>query len=279
MGIMDKNRILWKFFCIKREKELFDKISLYVKTNMSSIQLSNEYVLWIDSMGTSERMSVSIQQSANFLLKLHQAIQKASEGKNELRVYPIMDAAYVTSKTKKEIVDFINSLFTILALEFVQQEDPEHQFLVRGGLSYGPIYHAQDLIPWMTKDTNGDVNTDYWGKILMGSPIIQAHSSEEKAPPMGIFVHETARAFSPGNEPPLSCVWDVWQVSQLLKESDLNIEGHELWFELNKSLILYFDWCKQHSLRIGYSEDAIERHKKLWEAYYKRYQDEYADKK
>ena len=273
---------MWgKIFYVMQTKEIFKKFSLYVKTNVDDIPLANEYVLWIDNMGTSARMSVSIQQSANFLLKLHQAIQKASEGKNGLRVYPIMDAAYVTSKTQDEMLSFINSLFTILTLEFIRQEDPEHQFLVRGSLSYGPVYHAQDLIPWMTRDESGDESGDesYWEKVLLGIPIIQAYDSEGKAPPMGVFVHETARAFSPENEKLLPYVWDVWQVPQLLKGNNLGIDGNELWFELNKSLILYFDWCKQHSLRIGYSEDAIERHKKLWEAYYKRYQDIYANKK
>jgi len=246
--------------------KVLGKFPLYVRTDKGDVLASNEYVLWIDSMGTKARMSVSIQQSANFLLKLHQAIQKASESKVGLKIYPVMDAAYVTSKTQPEILSFINSLFTILALEFIQQEDPEHQFLVRGSLSYGPVYHAQDLIPWITRDKGADKSMDesYWRKILLGIPVIQAYSSEEKAPPMGVFVHETARAFFPTGESPLSYVWDIWQGHQGV------IEDTTLGGKLNESINSYFDWCKQHSLRIDYPEDAIERHKKLWGMYYKR---------
>lgn len=246
--------------------KVLEKSPLYVRTDKGNVLVSNEYVLWIDSMGTKARMSVSIQQSANFLLKLHQAIQKASENKAGLKIYPVMDAAYVTSKTQSEILSFINLLFTILALEFIQQEDPEHQFLVRGSLSYGPIYHAQDLIPWMTQDKSGDKSGDksYWEKVLLGIPVIQAYSSEEKAPPLGVFIHETARAFSPTGESHLPYVWDIWQECQGV------IGDIALGEKLNESVNSYFDWCKQHSLRIDYPEDAIERHKKLWGMYYKR---------
>jgi hypothetical protein len=40
--------------------------------------------------------------------------------------------------------------------------------------------------------------------LLIGMPMIHAYQTERQAPPFGIFVHESARSFAPGNEVPLS---------------------------------------------------------------------------
>ena len=62
-----------------------------------------EYVVWVDVMGTQARMSRSLEQSANFVFKLHVAAISAIEAVpgDGLNVYPVMDGFYASSVTQR----------------------------------------------------------------------------------------------------------------------------------------------------------------------------------
>ena len=72
-------------------------------------EMENEYVLWVDIMGTKNNMSSSVRTSSIFICKLHVAIMEA---KTEcIHVYPMMDGAYVTAKSEKGMSKFIKKMF------------------------------------------------------------------------------------------------------------------------------------------------------------------------
>jgi hypothetical protein len=88
--------------------------------------------------------------------------------------------------------------------------------------------------------------------------MIQALLSEPKAPPFGIFVHESARAFAPAHDRPFTRVWWSWFD---------DARWVPLATELKGELETYFDWCKARAAAIEYEQDRIEHHRIMAQQY------------
>lgn len=213
----------------------------------------NSYVAWIDVMGIRAIMSRSIQITANFVFKLHSAALEVLPATNSLTLYPVMDGIFVVSKRQEEILVFLGDLMKKIAYTFVEQEI-QHRFLVKAALAYGPVTHGREITPEANQKLGG--NEEYKNSLLIGMPMIQAYQSESKAPPFGIFIHESARAFSPSDETPIPHVWWRW-----LNRSD------SLRDELRNELESYFKWCEDHPLQIEYAVDRIKIHKEMVKQY------------
>lgn len=210
---------------------------------------SNHYVAWLDVMGVESIMSRSLPVSANFIFKFHSiALDVQPSG---LDIYPVMDGIYAIAAGQDPVKRFLRALFERLADVFVGEKEDKHKFLVRGGLAYGPIVRGADV----TKDAAPSVasNPSYAGTLLLGMPIIQAHQGEGKAPPFGVFVSESARAFAPSLTSPFNEVWWRW----------FEPTNHGLAVALRGSLEAYYAWCDQHSLPILYDSPRIEAHRTM----------------
>lgn len=215
---------------------------------------SNEYVAWIDVMGTQSTMSRSISASANFISKLHIACLQAP--RKTLVIYPVMDGIYAAGQDQQEILEFLRSIFTQVSEEFCQTNKAQHRFMVRGGLSYGPTFHGKSF--GQNTSTVLTNNQSHRDALLLGMAVIQAYLSESSAPPFGLFVHESARAFSPQGQPPIPHSYWKW----------VNSSNREIWIETKEKLHEYLKWCSENSLPLGYPSDAIKKHTEMVSQYF-----------
>lgn len=208
---------------------------------------SQEYVAWFDVMGTQAFMTRSINATANFVFKLHIAALESMQPR--LSLYPVMDGVYVTSIGQADILGFLRNVFNLVAEEFIGTADIQHRFVIRGGLAFGPIYHGANVANSASPVLAAHV--DYRAKILLGIPMVQAHVSESLAPPFGLFVHESARAFaSPGTQPMHSAWWH-WKAP--------GTAG--VWAALEPAMHSYLDWYKLRTHSSDYSAQRIDHHR------------------
>ncbi len=212
----------------------------------------SEYICWIDVMGTQSIMSRSIKVTANYVFKLHATAVSCTQ--ENVKLYPIMDGLYVSSPSKSAIQAFIKYVFKSLADNF-KNESVEHRFLIKGSMAYGPVIHGEN-VPEAACPVLGQ-NQNYKGSLLLGLPMVNAFKSESLAPPFGIYIHESARTFSPPRTDPFHHVWMRW-----FNERDRN--GYLT------AIIEYFDWCKIRPNYIQYKSDRIDAHKKEAEEYFQQ---------
>lgn len=215
----------------------------------------NNYVCWVDVMGTGNQMVRSLPIAANFIFKLQSAVLEAREETDEkgfIRLYPTIDGIYITSPNRWALQAVLNQAMCRCALTFLKEERPHHQFLVRGAIAFGPVYHGSDLDPDATFVMAS--NPQVRNAILMGMPMAQAHMAEGEAAPFGISIHESARAFSPRNEQPFGFIWLNW-----FRFSNPPIDPDALLAKMES----YFNWQKQHTTVTGYRPERVEYHLKL----------------
>ena len=219
------------------------------------------YVCWFDVMGTEKQMLRSVQVSANFIYKLHCAVQKAWENETDranISLYPVMDGVYITSPRREPLERVLKNALEHLAITFVCEKRIEHCFLVRGAIAYGTVFHGKEV----QKEASYVLgrNTDVKNFILLGLPMIQAYRSESNAAPFGIAIDESARGFAPEGNSPFRFVWWRWLGSR----SDVS---HEV---LMGKLCEYFKWQRKFTNTTGYPIDRIDHHEKLAEEYFSR---------
>lgn len=213
-----------------------------------------EYVAWVDVMGIQESMSRSLNVSANFMCKLHIAVLQVPNLRS-IKVYPVMDGFYATSETKQSIEQFLRSLFGSIAEEFTLETEQRHKFIVKGALAFGPVIHGANI----PSETSREIatNSQYARTLLLGMPMVQANGSEKFAPPFGIYVHESARSFSPSGERPFRTTWWTWEN-----------EEEPIWRNLRDALTDYYDWCAERAGAIGYDPERLCVHRRMMEHYF-----------
>lgn len=215
---------------------------------------ANEYIAWVDVMGTQASMSRSLRATANFIFKLHAAALQAPHA--SMTLYPVMDGIYAAAATQAEMQVFLRSLFQEVAEEFNNQPNSMYRFVARGALAFGPVVHGRDL-PSAASNTLG-ANGAYRDQILLGIPMVQAHLSEASAPPFGIAIHESARAFAPSGSEPFHAVWWKWATAT----------SQSIWDALSGNLDSYLDWCEARSAPLGYPADRIDAHRRMARQYF-----------
>ena len=215
----------------------------------------NNYVCWLDVMGTANQMLRSLPIGANFIYKLHSAVLESHEETgvpDGVRLYPVMDGVYITTQRKEPLQAILNQALCRLAITFLNEPKRFHRFLVRGAIAFGPVYHGIDLNPETT-----DVMPRHKrvrDSILMGLPMAQAYTAEHDAPPFGIAVDASARAFAPHPDKPFRFIWHDW-----FRHSQPPIDSTEMLNQLKD----YFDWQDTHCNVTGYHKDRIAHHRSL----------------
>jgi hypothetical protein len=212
------------------------------------------YVAWIDVMGIQSAMSRSLSIASNFIFKLHVAALDAPH--NQLRLYPVMDGIYVVSPGRQPLLDFCGQVFSAIADTFVSTLEVFHRFIIRGAVAYGPVVHGDDVPQAASAILHAD--PDYRDALLLGMPMVQSHLAESAAPPFGIFIHESARAFAPPGDQPFRQVWWEWFRQQ----------HQALATELRQELSAYFDWHAARSGSVLYDRERISAHRVLAEQYF-----------
>ncbi|MDE5944366.1 MAG: hypothetical protein K2G93_02130 [Rikenella sp.] len=170
------------------------KSNIYVNSQWFPAR-QNEYVCWLDIMGIATILVNSIDQAANFILKFQSQVERVRKqiSLDAVRVYPTMDGVYITAEDQTQLRAILKPIYSGLCKEFVNEPDVLHQSIVRGAIAFGPVIHGEDIddtaCPALSQETKQ--------KILLGMPVSHAYMSERLAPPFGIYIHESARAFGP----------------------------------------------------------------------------------
>jgi hypothetical protein len=206
---------------------------------------TREYVGWFDVVGTQSHLTQSHKRAVNFFAKIHMVALHVAH--DPLRVYPVMDGVYVTSPTRGPMLNFIHAFYRLLAIIFCAEANNQHRFIVRGALAFGPVTHGS-VIPTECASFGND---DYKRCLLIGIAMIQAYQSENQAPPLGLFLHESVRAFSPPGDSVLSGRWWRWWRD----------EDEPLVVELREAIPQFFTWAQLHPREFDYPVNRVNEHR------------------
>jgi hypothetical protein len=239
---------------IMKQKNLDYVRPFYIGDNAGAQRY--RYVLWLDVMGAGPKIARSVRTAIIPVMKLHVAALNAvkmNKGK-PLELFPMIDGLYVASEDSGPMIFFMSNVLRAMAAEFLVLENRERS-LVRGAVSYGPVIFGRE-----SKDGSPILKeTDYCNSILLGMPLVQAYTAERLAPPLGIYVHESARAFAPVDRQPFTTVFWRWWLSDAV--------ANQIAQKLLKEIDSYFNWCCAHTAELDYPSDRAEAHHKLAREY------------
>jgi len=212
----------------------------------------NQYVAWIDLMGAGHMMSVSIAKTANFLTRLHLASARAvKSAPGAVRTCPINDGIFFISPSKAAIMSIVREVVYTLASYFISTLRPHDKCLLRGALAFGPVYGGDDLQKGLARSKSASFGPAL-AKVQFGPAIIQAFRQEVEAPPYGIAIHESARAFAPtGALPFRETHWLWWASLDELPWPNGVVSLRDLARCLGHDLQAYFEWMKDKALFQG----------------------------
>jgi hypothetical protein len=216
----------------------------------------SRYVLWVDIMGSQGKMMRNVRTASIPLMKLHVAAlnaQKKTVGGVDL--FPVIDGIYVVSERLASIGFFISDVFRSMAAEFLVLKEWERS-VIRGAIAYGPVIMGAEC----KEGASILKESDYAKSILLGMPLVQAYTAEKGAPPFGVHVHESVRAFGQiGTHRVTVSLWRWWSKN----EDSMRVAE-----PLLPSLRSYFEWCRKNPVTSGYPPDRIEAHRVLAEEYF-----------
>jgi hypothetical protein len=230
-----------------------ESIKFYPRRRSSATE---QYVCWIDVMGSRGAMLYSIDIASNFLMKLHIAALRISKIFN-VELYPAIDGVYACSPSQPSILCFLNQVYSMLATTFVRESVELFKFKVRSGLAYGQVVMGKQIL----NCTDDDVLKKYsrhTRSILLGSPLAHAYEAEMKAPPFGILLDESAKI---GQLELCEKYLKWWELYPRQDDPDL---ACELYFSLKN----HYEWCDKNSIKIRYPQADIKKHSALVDEYF-----------
>lgn len=106
------------------------KIKKSLEFNSEQIGKAEDfYVVWLDIMGAGHTMSTSINKTANFIVRLHLAVEVAVDTYGfSVRRLPINDGLFLISDNKAEIVTVVRHALAMLVANFVETPRPHDRF-------------------------------------------------------------------------------------------------------------------------------------------------------
>ena len=223
-----------------------------IRIDSSKLSPQQEYVCWIDIMGTKNTMSESFEKAVNFILRLHECVINAVKSQPNVNSYPLMDGVFITCPNKETICKIIDEVFTEIADHFISVNKNIYRFIIKGSLSYGFIAHGNSISNTVCSGIIAD-NDEYKKSIMFGMPMIQAFTAEHTAPPFGIYIHESAR--QPKRIQGRYYHWKIKQDKTFTKDL------------LKQKIISYFNWCTHYSPSLEMDTTKISMYKKLSEEF------------
>lgn len=188
------------------------------------------------------------------IFKLHATILEVlrKTGYEDISIYPIMDGAYITSKSKQNILNLLTNIYEILANDFIEEKELKHLYLCRAAISFGPVIHGRNIPYKASLEFSNRVG--YKEQILIGKPMICAYTNESEAAPFGICIEEHAYKAAD----PIDKDWRWY------KNEDIEVSP-ELITKLSQKIEDYFAWCSENKL---YELKKIEKHRDASREYF-----------
>ncbi len=221
-----------------------------IKVDAGKFECTDEYVCWIDIMGTKNSMTESFQKAANFILKFHACITEVLMQNEDVKCYPLMDGVFLTASKQDSMRQTIDKIFSEMANLFIDETKNNHHFVIRGALAYGGIIHGETINESVCDALAN--KEDYKKSLLIGMAMIQAFNAEKEAPPFGVYIHESARKYKG-----LQGRFYAWKIL-LQKNREI----------LHKKVKAYFDWCNDYSEYLKMDSQKIVLYKKLVDEYF-----------
>ena len=218
------------------------------------------YVFWLDLMGTRNLMKISESKAARSVMKIPRGCSLSEEQYKEVEINPVMDGVYGFVASREVIEAFLRHMLTSLAAVFVHERVTSSRFMVRAGLSFGPI------VPGVTLAKGAAIlqkNLRYLRGTAIGMAISHAYEAESAFPPFGVYIHESARAFAPrdgSSEPYRSNLWRWFG------------EDEPLSWAIRRTLVDYFDWASRNPVASKYESTVLAKHRALADEYFRLYQ-------
>jgi len=209
------------------------------------------YVFWLDLMGARNLMRLSLPRAARSVMKIHAAALFAKQQHRELEINPVMDGVYGFVRDRDLLEACLAEILGGLANVFVQERVPSSRFMVRAGVAYGP------LIPGNSLAMGAEIlqeNSRYLGGTAIGMGISHAYEAEGLAPPFGVYVHESARAFAPRTKGSYPYRVNMWRWFD---------DDDALTWATRRTLLAHLDWLEKNPVAAQYDLDALRRHKSL----------------
>lgn len=231
------------------------------------------YLAWIDLMGAGHLMATSLDKAANAIVRIHLAVFLAVEQHGyQVQLVGINDGIFICSPSKKEIMRIVRSAMMYLAALFISKHDPQNRFLARCAIAFGPTFTGRHLTAQLShkRRRNPPGTTD---QVIFGPPVIQAYRAEQNAPPFGVAIHESARAFAaPKDSPFKSTLWKWWQTDDSggFSKATPGRPGplkDVLFVELDR----YFDYMEATLPFHGLTLERVERWRSLAKSYFVGY--------
>jgi hypothetical protein len=231
-----------------------DECLKFYPYNMSAA--SEQYVCWIDVMGSQETMLNSLYIASNFLMKLHMAALKVAE-EFPVNLYPAIDGVYICSTSPRNMLSFLNRTYSALATTFIIETEERFKFKVRGGLAYGQVVMGNQVL-----NCAGILqkNQQHTKSVLLGSALTHAFRVEKEAPPFGIKLDKSV----------IDKIQEISSFNKCLKWWEVYARPLDrfLAYELYYSLKNHYIWCSANSEKIGYLKEAIGKHESLVDEYF-----------
>lgn len=239
-------------------KEKINEKDISNKVDTNHLGVEDEFVCWIDMMGTQKMMSESLQKATNHLFRFHSCILAALGKNKSVKYYPLMDGIFLTCKDNKTLFNVINKIFKHVSDIFVSEEVLSKCFIIRGSISYGKVYHGINISEDICKKLS--TNNDYKKTLMVGMPITQAYISERYAPPFGLYIHESARIYKG-----LQGRYYKW------------FGDYEGAVELKNKICNYFEFCGKFRKYLELEQDKINEYKQLVDEQFSDYENFTAD--
>jgi|AGTN01.3.fsa_nt_gi hypothetical protein len=195
----------------------------------------SEYICFVDIMGIQSKMAHSIKQSGNYVFKLHATILESWRvaGYKSISVYPIMDGAYITSRYKSDLLNFLTYIYKSLSEALLMEKEFKHWYLIRAAIAFGSVIHGRNIPYDASLEFSSRVG--YKEQLLMGAPMIKAYRGESRSAPMGIFVDESASV----KKWSIPCDWK-WFNNDKIKVEQSTLDS------FRNRLIEYYGWLSEN---------------------------------
>lgn len=180
-----------------------------VNFDFRDMQPQTVYVAWIDIMGTSEKMASRLTLCAKDIGRFYAAVFQACQtnaSSGDVTLHTLVDGAYIVSTSATTLKQFLGVVMCSLTETFLEASF-ENRFLVRAAVARGDIITAQDMSKRLLA-TKSEEFKRVTSNAALGTPFANAYTAEHEAPPLGVYVHQSARgADSFAKE----SVWPWWE--------------------------------------------------------------------
>jgi hypothetical protein len=214
-----------------------DEILMFTAHEMEINDDDKKYAIWVDIMGAGNTMRDSMHRAVNIISRLHLSIQYIHSIKEEnetFEIIPVNDGCFILTKRKDIALKIISNLNLLMGYYFIKRNNPWERFPIRISISYGPVVNTE-ILYHKTKLEKIKNLPDY----AFGPAIIQAYECERNCPPFGVYIHESARAFS--NK----------------EDSIFTGKYHRWWFDSKTKSSVSMDTFGNHKINMGRFKDIL----------------------